>query len=55
MFREKETSEILEFLLQTDKFRIIHLTGVIGVGKSSMARNILHYVAERKMFTGGIL
>ena len=53
-FREKETSQLLEYLL-FDNFRIVSLLGLRGVGKSSLARNALHYVAERKICTGGIL
>lgn len=53
-FREKEMSQLLEYLLE-DKHRIVSLLGLRGVGKSCLARNTLHYVAERKIFTGGIL
>lgn len=35
--------------------RIVPLLGLVGIGKSSLARNTLHYLAERKAFTGGIL
>ena len=31
------------------------LLGLRGIGKSSLARNTLHYAAERKIFTGGVL
>ena len=31
------------------------MIGLRGVGKSSLARNTLHYVAERKTFCQGIL
>ena len=53
-FREKEMSILLENLID-DQDRIIELLGLKGIGKSSMARNTLHYAAERKMFTNGIL
>ena len=35
--------------------RLIILLGLHGFGKSSIARNALHYVSQRKFFTGGIL
>ena len=44
---------LLENLL-LHNMRIIQLLGLRGIGKSSLARNTLHYVKERKMFTGGI-
>ena len=31
------------------------LLGLHGIGKSSVARNTLHYIYERKYVTGGIL
>ena len=31
------------------------LLGLHGIGKSALARNTCHYVAERKLFTGGII
>ena len=31
------------------------LLGLRGVGKSYLARNTLHYAAERKMFKGGFM
>ena len=52
-FREKEMTTLLENLLLYN-MRIIQLLGLRGIGKSSLARNTLHYVKERKMFTGGI-
>ena len=47
-------SNLLEMILSGDE-RIIPLYGLHGVGKSALARNTLHYVAERKLCTGGIL
>ena len=35
--------------------RLIMLLGLHGVGKSSVARNTLHFIYERKYLTGGIL
>ena len=35
--------------------KIVMLLGLHGIGKSSVARNTLHYIYERKYVTGGIL
>ena len=53
-FREKEMAKLLESLLQENE-RIVPIIGMKGIGKSALARNTLHYAAERKLFTGGIL
>lgn len=45
---------LLEYLLAS-KEKIVALLGLRGMGKSSLARNTLHYAAERKMFLGGIM
>ena len=42
-------------MLITEKERIVLLLGLHGIGKSALARNTCHYVAERKLFTGGII
>ena len=47
-------SELLKMLI-TDKERIVILLGLHGIGKSALARNTCWYVAERKLFTGGII
>lgn len=47
-------SELLKQLLG-EKERILPVMGVEGTGKSSLARNAMHYVAERKIFTGGVV
>ena len=47
-------SVLLEYLI-LEKSRIIELLGLKGIGKSSMARNLLHFTKDRKMFTSGIL
>ena len=53
-FREKDMSKLLEILL-VDNERIVLVLGLHGMGKSGFVRNTLHYVADRKIFTGGIL
>ena len=35
--------------------KIVSLIGLRGIGKSSLARNTLHYAAERKTFSQGIM
>ena len=53
-FRDKEVSLLLEKLI-VEKSRLLSLLGLRGIGKSSLARSVLHYAAARKMFTGGTL
>ena len=47
-------SKLLESILK-DKERIVPILGLHGIGKSAFAKNTLHYLADRKVFTGGIL
>lgn len=47
-------SKLLEILL-VDNERIVLVLGLHGMGKSGFVRNTLHYVADRKIFTGCIL
>ena len=54
MFREKEISTLLEYLLISNE-RIVTILGLRGIGKSSLARNTMHYAKDRKMFTRGII
>ena len=35
--------------------RLIDLVGVNGIGKSSILKFALHYMSDRKFFTGGII
>ena len=53
-FRERETSQILQSFLM-DNARIYSLSGLQGIGKSSLAREASHFAAERKMFQRGQL
>ena len=53
-YRERDMSSLLKILI-TDCERIVLLLGLHGIGKSALARNTCHYVAERKLFTGGII
>ena len=54
IFRDKDMSKLMELFFE-DKERIINILGLHGMGKSGLARNTLHYIADRKMATGGIL
>ena len=53
-YRERDMSTLLKMLI-TEPERIVLLLGLHGIGKSALARNTCHYVAERKLFTGGII
>lgn len=55
MFREREMSKLLNYILAENGDRIVPLVGLQGIGKSSLARNTLHFAAERKFFTRGML
>ena len=35
--------------------RLVALLGLPGIGKSSIVRNALHFITERKFFTGGVI
>ena len=47
--------KLIKKLLSTKKSspRIYTLLGLPGIGKSSMAKNILHYIDDRSLLTGG--
>ena len=51
-FRDKEMMDLLDGILNE---RLVMLLGMHGVGKSSVARNTLHYIHERKYISGGII
>ena len=54
-FRELEVIELIDDLLEDKSEQIFMLLGMHGIGKSSVARNALNYVCERKFIEGGIL
>ena len=35
--------------------RLVMILGLHGVGKSAVAKNAVHYMLERKYFTGGVI
>ena len=51
--REKIMSRIVKSVMGGS--RLIMLLGLHGVGKSAVARNAVHYMIERKYFTGGVI
>ena len=53
-FRELEVIELIDDLLETPE-QIFMLLGMHGIGKSSIAKNALNYIAERKFMMGGVL
>ena len=51
-FRDKEMWNLISDIM--NGHRLLILLGLHGVGKSCLARNALHYMSERKFFTGGV-
>ena len=45
---------LLQAILDNKK-RLICLYGNAGLGKTSIVRNMLHYIVERKFFLGGTI
>lgn len=55
-FRDREIMDLVDSVTNKSiEEKIIMLLGLHGIGKSSVARNTLHYIYERKYVTGGIL
>ena len=52
-FRDKEMWNLISDIM--NGHRLVILLGLHGVGKSCLARNALHYMSERKFFTGGVV
>lgn len=52
-FREKDMSKLIQKIMQGQ--RLVFIFGLLGVGKSVIARNVLHFMKERKYFCGGII
>lgn len=47
---------MLEVLMnEKQRTQIVPILGIYGIGKSTLARNVLHFVANRKYFTGGVV
>ena len=45
--------ELIKLLMEGN--RLVILLGLDGVGKSCLTRNAMHYMTERKVFTGGVV
>ena len=55
-FREREIIELIEDIVDKNNHeQIFMLLGLHGIGKSSIAKNTLNYIYERKLVLGGIL
>ena len=52
-YREKEIWNLVESVMNGS--RLITLLGLNGIGKSTVARNAVHFMLERKYFTGGVI
>ena len=51
--RAHDIEELIETVLSGT--RLIDLVGVNGIGKSCILKFALHYMSDRKFFTGGII
>ena len=47
--------DLIKGVMSDNGERLIMLLGLHGVGKSSVARNALHYIHERRYMSGGIV
>ena len=51
--REQKIYKLVDAVMKGH--RLIQLVGLAGIGKSSVARHSIHYMMQRKYFTGGII
>ena len=51
--REKHLNKIVKSVMSDQ--RLVMILGLHGVGKSAVAKNAVHYMLERKYFTGGVI
>ena len=51
--REKHLNKIVKSIMSDQ--RLVMILGLHGVGKSAVAKNAVHYMLERKYFTGGVI
>ena len=52
-FRDKEVWEVTKSI--TSGNRLVFMFGLHGSGKSTIVRQALHYICDRKFFTGGVI
>jgi hypothetical protein len=50
--RQIELHEIVRNVCQN---RLVNIMGLPGIGKSSLVKNAIHYMAERRLFKTGII
>lgn len=53
LFREREMAKLIEKIMSGQ--RMVFVIGLVGIGKSWIARNVLHFMKERKYFCGGLI
>ena len=53
MNRDKEVWEVTKNI--TSGNRLVFVFGLHGTGKSTIVRQALHYISDRKFFTGGVI
>ena len=51
--REKPIAKLVQSVM--DGERLIILLGLHGMHKSAVARNAIHFMLDRKYFTGGVI
>ena len=52
-YRPQERQEVVKALCRND--RLIVLQGLYGDGKDTIAKSCLRFVADRKIFSGGVI
>ena len=52
-YRPQERQEVVKALCRND--RLIVLQGLYGDGKDTIAKSCLRFVADRKLFSGGVI
>lgn len=50
--RQREVYEVVSSILTN---RLVTIIGLPGIGKTSLSKNAVHYMATRKMFKAGIV
>ena len=50
--RQKELYEVISNVLSN---RLVNIIGLPGIGKTSLCKNAVHYINDRKLFKSGIM
>lgn len=53
LFREKEMAKLIQKIMESQ--RLVFIFGLLGIGKSWIARNVMQFMKERKYFCGGLI